>query len=407
MLARDWMVANIPAGSKIVVEPIAPDQWATDAGHPLFEDRRTGSGNRWNKWRTSRSCFFNGRHDRRRRLPAWSSSRTTSAPRGPSWSAPTSAAASAGSSPARPSTAARTRTRRPSRTRCRYYGELQEARGGRLPRRARTAGAEPCRSPSTTRSTTTRSTYDRPGPEIVIYQLRWRRHARHEATGRSRRSSAGPARRRRAEPDRVARRAHARDDGRARRSRTPRPRSCSARRSCPTARRASCSPTASTAAAELYKAGRVNKLLLSGDHRRLDYDEVGTMRRILLAQGIPAQDIFTDHAGFDTWDSRAARAARLRRLQRRRRDPELPHGARALRRPPRRPEGHRLRRRPARLRPVMRRLRGPRGRRARQDLGDVVTGADPHFLGARDPDHRRRPGRGGIDLAESISSVGT
>jgi SanA protein len=57
------------------------------------------------------------------------------------------------------------------------------------------------------------------------------------------------------------------------------------------------------AAAELYRAGKVDKLLLSGDHHRWDYDEVGTMRRALLAQGIPAEDVFTDHAGFDTWDS--------------------------------------------------------------------------------------------------------
>ena len=33
------------------------------------------------------------------------------------------------------------------------------------------------------------------------------------------------------------------------------------------------------------------------------------MRRILLARGIPAEDIFTDHAGFDTWDRRSARGA--------------------------------------------------------------------------------------------------
>jgi Dolichyl-phosphate-mannose-protein mannosyltransferase len=57
-LAREWMKENIPAGSNIVVEPIAPDQWAMDPGKPLFS--ATGSGNRWNKWRTSRSCFFNG-----------------------------------------------------------------------------------------------------------------------------------------------------------------------------------------------------------------------------------------------------------------------------------------------------------------------------------------------------------
>ncbi len=55
-LARDWMVANIPAGSKVVIEPIAPDQWAADVGHP---NPATGSGNRWNKWRTSRSRVAN------------------------------------------------------------------------------------------------------------------------------------------------------------------------------------------------------------------------------------------------------------------------------------------------------------------------------------------------------------
>src|SRR4051812_49587424 len=57
------------------------------------------------------------------------------------------------------------------------------------------------------------------------------------------------------------------------------------------------------AAAELYEAGKVDKLLLSGDHSRVNYDEVGTMKRVLLARGIPPEDIFTDHAGFDTWDS--------------------------------------------------------------------------------------------------------
>ena len=64
------------------------------------------------------------------------------------------------------------------------------------------------------------------------------------------------------------------------------------------------------AAADLYRSGRVDKLLLSGDHGRWAYDEVGTMRRALLARGIPARDLFTDHAGFDTWDS-AQRARRV------------------------------------------------------------------------------------------------
>jgi SanA protein len=57
------------------------------------------------------------------------------------------------------------------------------------------------------------------------------------------------------------------------------------------------------AAADLYRAGKVDKLLLSGDHGRWEYDEVGTMRRALAARGVPARDLFTDHAGFDTWDS--------------------------------------------------------------------------------------------------------
>ena len=54
-LARAWMVDNIPAGTNIVVEPIAPNQWAFDPEGP---SRATGSGQRWNKWATSR---FRGR----------------------------------------------------------------------------------------------------------------------------------------------------------------------------------------------------------------------------------------------------------------------------------------------------------------------------------------------------------
>jgi hypothetical protein len=54
-LARAWMVENIPEGDRVVIEPIAPDQWAMDAGRP---SAATGTGNRWNKWPTSR---FRGR----------------------------------------------------------------------------------------------------------------------------------------------------------------------------------------------------------------------------------------------------------------------------------------------------------------------------------------------------------
>jgi len=63
------------------------------------------------------------------------------------------------------------------------------------------------------------------------------------------------------------------------------------------------------AAAALYRDGRVGKVLVSGDHGRVGYDEVGTMRRELLRLGVPAGDIFEDHAGFDTWDSMARGAS--------------------------------------------------------------------------------------------------
>src|SRR4051812_10456618 len=64
------------------------------------------------------------------------------------------------------------------------------------------------------------------------------------------------------------------------------------------------------AAEDLYRAHRVGKLLLSGDHGQWSYDEVGAMRKMLLTNGVRPQDIFTDHAGFDTWDS-AQRARKV------------------------------------------------------------------------------------------------
>lgn len=55
--------------------------------------------------------------------------------------------------------------------------------------------------------------------------------------------------------------------------------------------------------ADLYKQRRVDKLLVSGDHGTTDYDEVNEMRAGLRASGVPDDKIYTDHAGFDTWDS--------------------------------------------------------------------------------------------------------
>jgi hypothetical protein len=53
-LARNWMVAHIPEGSKIVVEPVVPDGWAQDIGHP---SALTSNGNRWVKFPTSRALI--------------------------------------------------------------------------------------------------------------------------------------------------------------------------------------------------------------------------------------------------------------------------------------------------------------------------------------------------------------
>lgn len=57
------------------------------------------------------------------------------------------------------------------------------------------------------------------------------------------------------------------------------------------------------AAAELYKAGRVDKILVSGDNSRVTYDEPTAMREALIAKGIPEKDIVADFAGFRTLDS--------------------------------------------------------------------------------------------------------
>lgn len=54
---------------------------------------------------------------------------------------------------------------------------------------------------------------------------------------------------------------------------------------------------------QLYKSGRVKKLLFTGDHGQTNYDEVNNMRRYAVSKGVPEKDIFMDHAGFSTYDS--------------------------------------------------------------------------------------------------------
>ncbi len=57
------------------------------------------------------------------------------------------------------------------------------------------------------------------------------------------------------------------------------------------------------AGVELYKAHKVKKLLMTGDHRRTNYDEPGTMRQMAEKAGVPAVNIKEDDAGFRTYDS--------------------------------------------------------------------------------------------------------
>lgn len=56
-------------------------------------------------------------------------------------------------------------------------------------------------------------------------------------------------------------------------------------------------------ALELYDAGKILKIIMSGDHGTKTYDEVNTVKNYLLEKGVKEEDLFLDHAGFDTYDS--------------------------------------------------------------------------------------------------------
>ena len=54
---------------------------------------------------------------------------------------------------------------------------------------------------------------------------------------------------------------------------------------------------------ELYKEGIAPKIIMSGDHGQRRYDEVNTMKKYAIEEGVPSEDIFMDHAGFSTYES--------------------------------------------------------------------------------------------------------
>lgn len=57
------------------------------------------------------------------------------------------------------------------------------------------------------------------------------------------------------------------------------------------------------AVVELFRAGKIEYILVSGDNGSADYDEPTDMKNALIEQGIPKDRIYLDHAGFRTLDS--------------------------------------------------------------------------------------------------------
>ena len=56
-------------------------------------------------------------------------------------------------------------------------------------------------------------------------------------------------------------------------------------------------------AIELYRAGKVQKILMSGDNSTIYYNEPGVMANYAIEQGIPESDIVLDYAGRRTYDT--------------------------------------------------------------------------------------------------------
>ena len=58
-----------------------------------------------------------------------------------------------------------------------------------------------------------------------------------------------------------------------------------------------------SAAVHLYQAGKVEKILMSGDNRFVDYNEPASMKTYALSLGVPEEDIVLDFAGRRTYDT--------------------------------------------------------------------------------------------------------
>lgn len=58
-----------------------------------------------------------------------------------------------------------------------------------------------------------------------------------------------------------------------------------------------------TVGMDLYNKDVSKKIIMSGDHGKTNYDEVGLMKNYVVDKGIPSKDVFKDHAGFSTYDT--------------------------------------------------------------------------------------------------------
>lgn len=56
-------------------------------------------------------------------------------------------------------------------------------------------------------------------------------------------------------------------------------------------------------AIELYKSGKVGKIVVSGDNASENYNEPGAMLNYAIAQGVPSADVQPDYAGLRTYDT--------------------------------------------------------------------------------------------------------
>jgi hypothetical protein len=160
MLVRDWLVDNVPEGAKMVVEPVFPDQWVTDPGRP---SAFTGNGSRWIKWATSRSTVNNDgtvRKGRGRIVKLEDYERTTRPELvdayergGFCWVV--TGSTQYGRAYAEPQAVPNA---------LRYYDELRRRADVVFRVSPYATARAPCRSRSTTRSTTGRSATSGPGP---------------------------------------------------------------------------------------------------------------------------------------------------------------------------------------------------------------------------------------------------